>query len=214
MLNEKMIKGLEGKGFVRWTRGDMDRLYINPETALDFEYDTNKSGHVSGAYLNGERISNSRGAALVSSKTYIDIATGKLVSNHDMMRQAAQEIMDTVAAEIEQAEAVETAEDAETAETGETAAMKWDNEQINRLEDAGFRLDEATGRMWLSYRALELDPIWYSMEFRGVTYTQADVMALIAAAKGTYIDAYTGELHSDNAVIREAAEELMAQAMR
>lgn len=110
MLNEKIIKALEAKGFKRWTKGNMDRLYIDAKTALDFEYDTNKSGHVSGAWLNGEKISNTRGSELVSSKTYIDVNTGALVSNNNTMRDAAQEIMDATAAEIEQAEAAETVE--------------------------------------------------------------------------------------------------------
>ena len=29
MMNEKVIKGLEDRGFNRWTKGKYDRLYIN-----------------------------------------------------------------------------------------------------------------------------------------------------------------------------------------
>ena len=116
MLNEKMIKALEAKGFKRWTKGDMDRMYINPETALDFEYTTYKTGNISWAALNGEKISNSWAREIVSSKTYIDVNTGALVSNNNTMRDAAQEIMDAVAAEIEQAEAAEAAMAAEPVE--------------------------------------------------------------------------------------------------
>lgn len=95
MLNEKMIAALEKKGFNRWTKGSMDRLYINA-TLLGLELEYYKTGNISSAYLNGERISNSRGYEYKAAKTYIDIATGKVFSTKDALKDAAQEILDAV----------------------------------------------------------------------------------------------------------------------
>ena len=44
------IKELENKGFNRWTKGDMDRLYFNVEKSEYFEVEYYKSGNVSSAY--------------------------------------------------------------------------------------------------------------------------------------------------------------------
>lgn len=264
-LNEKQITALEEKGFKRWTKGNMDRLYINAET-LGLEYDRFKSsGRVSYAVWRGERISNRWGNEMANAKTYIDIATGKLYATESTLEEAAQELYQETMEALEATETTETEEEDDTMysifteienlntrhinsleeareiaatyraqghdyeirdeETGETVdsyirddeeetSMKLTDEQIDCLEDAGFRLNEDTNRMRLSYRALGLDPIWYSMEFRGVTYSQAEIEDLIAAAKKTYIDANTGKLHSENSIIYEAAAELMAQALR
>lgn len=229
-LNEKQIAALEEKGFRRWTKGSMDRLYINAET-LGLEIERRKSGSVSSAYYRGERISNNLGSAMAYAKTYIDVATSELTSGNWTLEQDArqlyEETLEALAASEETLETTETTgttettrttENTETTETETEAedetSMKLTDEQIDRLEDAGFRLNEATNCMRLSYRALWLDPIWYSMEFRGVTYSQAEIEDLIAAAKKTYIDANTGELHSENPIIYEAAAELMAQALR
>lgn len=205
MLNEKTIKALEEKGFKRWTKGSMDRLYINAETALDFEYDTNKSGHVSGAYLNGERISNSRGAELVNSKTYIDVATGELVSNHDMMREAAQAIMDAVAGEIEAAEA---AENDDTPEIVEGVALTED--QIRSLEFVGFYFEnDGDTQMIMDTRAV-LNPVFEVTEFKGEKYTYKQAQALLETV--TTLDINTLEIHSECPEMKAAAEDLIEAA--
>jgi len=92
-LNDTQIKALEEKGFKRWTKGTMDRLYINAET-LGLEVDRYKTGNVSSAYYRGERISNTRGSAMLYTKTYIDITTGKLVSGNYTLEQDAQQLYD------------------------------------------------------------------------------------------------------------------------
>lgn len=97
-LNEMQITALEGKGFNRWTKGNMDRLYINAD-ALGLEVERYNTGNVSSAYWQGERISNSRGSAMLYAKTYIDIATGKLVGTHDLLREAAEILMNNTLAE-------------------------------------------------------------------------------------------------------------------
>ena len=70
MLN---IEELENKGFNRWTKGDMDRLYFNIEKSEYFEVEYYKSGNVSSAYLEGERISNAEAYRLMSVKCFIDL---------------------------------------------------------------------------------------------------------------------------------------------
>lgn len=108
-LNDKIIAALETKGFKRWTKGNMDRLYIDATNLIDLELDYNKSGNVTWAVLNGERISNTRGREYKATKTYIDIATGIVYSikdgigrpTNEELRDAAQEILDQTIEEIE-----------------------------------------------------------------------------------------------------------------
>lgn len=114
----ELIAALEKKGFKRWTKGSMDRLYINP-TSIGLELDFYKTGNVSYATLNGERISNSRGTAMKEAKCYIDIATGKCVSSYDVFVEAMEQIVAEAEADLA-AETAETAENAETIENTET----------------------------------------------------------------------------------------------
>ena len=92
-LNETMVKALEDKGFKRWTKGTMDRLYINAET-LGLKVDRYNTGNVCSAYYRNERISNTRGREMLYAKTYIDIATGNLYSTDYTLEQDAQQLYD------------------------------------------------------------------------------------------------------------------------
>ena len=76
-MTESIIKKFEAKGFTRWTKYDMDRLYIDAETL----------GH-----------------ADTGSKIWIDVETGKLCSkNADSELLAdAQALADQVIAEIKE----------------------------------------------------------------------------------------------------------------
>ena len=66
------IEELEKRGFNRWTKGDKDRLYFDVKKSyLDVDY--YKSGNVSSAYLEGERISNAEAYRLMSVKCFIDL---------------------------------------------------------------------------------------------------------------------------------------------
>lgn len=94
-LSEEMIKRLEDKGFNRWTKGTMDRLYINAGT-LGLEVRRYKTGNISHAEFNGVEISHAEGYRMLSSKTYIDIKTGKVFSDNDTLEQAAKELLDGV----------------------------------------------------------------------------------------------------------------------
>lgn len=95
-----MVKALEDNGFKRWTKETMDRLYINAE-ALGLEVERYKTGNVSSAYYRNERISNSRGSAMLYAKTYIDIETGKLFSTNYTLEQDARQLYDETMAKYE-----------------------------------------------------------------------------------------------------------------
>ena len=70
-MEKEEIKALEKKGFNRWTKGDMDRLYFNIEKSGYLDY--YKSGNVSSAYLEGERISNAEAYRIMAVKCFIDL---------------------------------------------------------------------------------------------------------------------------------------------
>lgn len=111
-LNEKQIAALEEKGFRRWTKGSMDRLYINAET-LGLEVSSYKTGNVFSAYYRGEKISNKRGSEMVSAKTYIDIETGELHATNWTLEQDARQLYEET---LEALAASETSEDIEEIE--------------------------------------------------------------------------------------------------
>lgn len=78
-LTEERINELISRGANRWTKGQHDRLYINPET-VGLECDYYNTGNIRYAALKGEEISNSRANKIRASKVYIDINSGKLVN--------------------------------------------------------------------------------------------------------------------------------------
>ena len=94
------IEALEKKGFNRWTKGDMDRLYFNIEKSGDLGLDYYKSGNLRSADLDGERISNAEACRLLAVKCFIDLKNGnKLVVQYgredaqDMVRDLAEKAM-------------------------------------------------------------------------------------------------------------------------
>lgn len=71
--NSINVEALEKKGFNRWTKGDMDRLYFSLEKAGALELDYYKSGNLRSADLDGERISNAEACRLLAVKCFIDL---------------------------------------------------------------------------------------------------------------------------------------------
>lgn len=118
-MNEKMIEKLAAKGFSRWTKGKYDRMYINAkDLGLDCEY--YKTGNIADATFRGEGVSNSEAYRMKAAKTYIDVETGEVVSDNRYLKEATEEVLAAVKAEIEAEEAAltketEWAEDAEFA---------------------------------------------------------------------------------------------------
>lgn len=119
-ITETMIKKLEAKGFKRWTKGEHDRLYANVEN-FGLELHHYNSGNISGATLNGEKISNSYGAEIKrNTSIYLNVNDGELY----LTDRANDEIVANVKAAIAEAEEETAAEEAtqEPAETENAAA--------------------------------------------------------------------------------------------
>lgn len=119
-MTETMIKKLEAKGFKRWTKGEHDRLYANVED-FGLELHHYNSGNISGATLNGEKISNSYGAEIKrNTSIYLNVNDGELY----LTDRANDEIIANVKAAIAEAEEEAVAEEAtqEPAETENAAA--------------------------------------------------------------------------------------------
>ena len=91
-MDNKEIKALKKKGFYRWTKGDMDRLYFDIKKSGYLDVDYYKSGNVSSAYLNGERISNAEAYRLMAVKCFIDLKNG----NKLMVTYGSEEAQDVV----------------------------------------------------------------------------------------------------------------------
>lgn len=77
MMSEETISRLEAKGFKRWQKGSLDRLYINA-TDLGLVVSYYKTGNVSSATWQGERITNADARRLMGSKVWVDVSTGEL----------------------------------------------------------------------------------------------------------------------------------------
>lgn len=67
------IDALEKKGFSRWTKGDMDRLYFNIQKSGHMEVDHYKTGNISYASVDGEEISHRFAGQILSVKCFIDL---------------------------------------------------------------------------------------------------------------------------------------------
>lgn len=85
------IEELEAMGFKRWTKGGMDRLYINA-SALGLNCSYYKTGNISNAWFDGYEISNCEARRMKASKTYIDIKTEKVYSDNTTLAEKAAEI--------------------------------------------------------------------------------------------------------------------------
>lgn len=90
------IEALEAKGFKRWTKAGYDRMYINA-SALGLNCEFYKTGNISYAEFDGSEISNSRARKMRAAKTYLDLKTGRLYSDDNLLKDAAQNLIDSVA---------------------------------------------------------------------------------------------------------------------
>lgn len=98
MISEKTIKALEEKGFNRWTKGNIDRLYISA-SQLGLVCTFYKTGNISTAVFQGERISNSQARRMMGAKTFLDLKTDKVTSNISELKEAAEQIINEVKGE-------------------------------------------------------------------------------------------------------------------
>ncbi|MGY0323560.1 hypothetical protein [Limosilactobacillus fermentum] len=79
-LTEEQVRALIAKGFIRWTKYDMDRLYFDLEKAGLLEIERYKSGRISYSEFQGEAISHSLASKLLGVKVWIDVQTGQMYS--------------------------------------------------------------------------------------------------------------------------------------
>lgn len=70
------IEALEKKGFNRWTKGDMDRLYFNIERSGHMVVDHYNTGNISFASVDGEEISHRFAGQILNVKCFIDLKHG------------------------------------------------------------------------------------------------------------------------------------------
>jgi hypothetical protein len=96
-LTNAQIAALEKKGFARWQKGSMDRLYIN-STRIGLTVEYYKTGNIHYAELNGEHISNSRAYSIKAAKNYVDVSDGSIHTDYSEIRGNIQAIMDEIAA--------------------------------------------------------------------------------------------------------------------
>lgn len=67
------VEDLEKKGFNRWSKGDMDRLYFNIERSGHMDVDRYHTGNISYAAIDGEEISHRFAGQILSVKCFIDL---------------------------------------------------------------------------------------------------------------------------------------------
>ena len=92
MLTNEQIEKLESKGFRRWTKGNYDRLYINSKD-LGLYVEKYKTGNISYAEIDGEKIPNSKAGRLLSGKNFIDVKTGKITACCEAFDEKIQNVL-------------------------------------------------------------------------------------------------------------------------
>lgn len=86
------IIDLATKGFTRWTKPGMDRMYIDAG-ALGLSCEYYNTGNIREAHLNGKSISNSRARRLKEMKTYLDLTTMAVVSGDEELAHLAADLV-------------------------------------------------------------------------------------------------------------------------
>ena len=90
-MTAELITKLEQNGFNRWTKGNLDRLYINA-AQLGLVCTYYKTGNISSATFRGESISNCKARKMKASKTFIDLKSDTVYSDDAAMAHAAAEM--------------------------------------------------------------------------------------------------------------------------
>lgn len=116
-LTEETIAKLEGKGFRRWTKGNLDRLYINPKSyGVTYTYYANNK--VSGGTFQGTEFGAYEARRFETTKAYIDVKTGELViTTSTDYEDEIREAIETIIAECTPEPEANEAEDAEPSES-------------------------------------------------------------------------------------------------
>ena len=81
MLTKECIAALQEEGFTLWEGSNRARLYF-PATEAGLEIERHKSGSISHAELNGEKISNNQAGRMLNGTVYINAKTGDLICDN------------------------------------------------------------------------------------------------------------------------------------
>lgn len=165
MMSDKMIERLAAKGFNRWTKGNIDRMYINA-SQLGLACSYHSTGSISNATFRGDGISNCEARRMKADKTFVDLKTGIITANNSRLKEAAQDLIDEAAAEIEAEEAAAKAEEkkeeepmtADTYDTLRAAVNERNDELIPYIGDsAAEAVLEETAKIWDSGESLSTE---------------------------------------------------------
>jgi len=91
-MNQQVIDKLIAAGGNRWQKSGMDRIYFKA-SQLGLDYSCYKTGNISSATFNGERISNSEANRMYSAKTYYNVMTNTVVSDNNTLKLAIESII-------------------------------------------------------------------------------------------------------------------------
>lgn len=91
MITEERVAELVKLGFNRWTKGNLDRLYINA-AQLGLVCDYYNTGNVKSAEFQGNRLSNSEARRMRAAKTFVDVKSGRVYSDNETLKEAAAKL--------------------------------------------------------------------------------------------------------------------------
>lgn len=100
-LTKRQIKAYETNGFKRWTRGELDRLYINC-TEYGCKFSHHKTGSIRSASFCGNPISNAEGYRFKATKVFVDVRTGELhITTNTSFEDEIRETVEAIIADID-----------------------------------------------------------------------------------------------------------------
>jgi len=95
-MDAKQIKKFEDAGFKRWTKNNMDRLYIDT-TKLGLECDFKRDHEPCLGDWQGKRVSNADCRRIYFSKVYVDVRDGSLHVTSDFRPSIGDESVEDAA---------------------------------------------------------------------------------------------------------------------
>lgn len=95
-MEQAMIDKLIKAGGNRWQKGNYDRIYFNAK-ALGLKLTYYNTGNISSAKWAHDPaldVSNSQARRYMAAKTYVDVKTGEIVSEYEILRELVAAIME------------------------------------------------------------------------------------------------------------------------
>ena len=79
---EKIQELMKDKSHNLWEKYNKRRLYLDFAKIINLQVDRYNTGNISSAYLEGEKISNSKASKYLQGKAFIDLNTNVLECQH------------------------------------------------------------------------------------------------------------------------------------